>query len=202
MLKKLRVLFFFGRPFGPLYGLVMRFREKLYSFGFLQQKSFSVPVISIGNLVLGGTGKTPTVCYLAKFLVQQGYHPAIISRGYGGNAKLKVNVVSDGQTIFLSPDLAGDEPFMLAEALPGVPVLTGKRRIAPCLCAIKDYNADVLILDDGFQHLAVKRNVDIVLFDGTGLVGNTRIFPGGPLREGLSALNRCNALMITGINQK
>ena len=199
MLKSLQLLFFFGRPLGPLYGLAMKIREKMYNQGLLRQNSLPVPVISVGNLVLGGTGKTPTVRPLAKLLLQHGYHPAIISRGYGGRAKLMVNVVSDGHTIFLSPEQAGDEPYLLAEALP-VPVLTGTRRLHPCRRAVEDFNADVLILDDGFQHLAIRRDIDIVLFDGSCLAGNKRIFPGGILREPVSALHRCHAFVITGIN--
>lgn len=174
----------------------------MYEQGLFRQNSLPVPVISVGNLVLGGSGKTPTVKYLTNFLAQQGYHPAIISRGYGGKARQKVNVVSDGHTIFLPPERAGDEPYMLAEALPGVPVLTGSQRLHPCLRAIEDFNVDILILDDGFQHLAIKRNIDIVLFDGTDLAGNKRIFPGGTLREPVSALHRCDAFLITGINEK
>lgn len=195
----MKYLFFLGRPLSPLYGLAMKMREKVYSQGLIKRHCLSVPVISVGNLVLGGTGKTPTVCHLTKLLLQLGYHPAIISRGYGGKAKQKVNVISDGQTILLSPELAGDEPYMLAEALPGIPVLTGIRRIYPCRRAIDDYNADVLILDDGFQHLAIMRDLDFVLFDATVLCGNNRIFPGGILREPFSALDRCDAFIITGI---
>jgi tetraacyldisaccharide 4'-kinase len=202
MLKSLQLLFFLGRPFAPFYGLTMKIREKMYGNGLLRQHSLPIPVISVGNLVLGGTGKTPTVRHLAKLLLQEGYHPSIISRGYGGKAKLSVNVVSDGQTIFLTPEEAGDEPYMLAEVLPGVSVLTGTRRIDPCRWAIEKYKADVLILDDGFQHLAIKRDIDIVLFDGTVLAGNKRIFPGGILRESLSALQRGDIFLITGITDK
>lgn len=180
----------------------MRIREKLYQKGILHQYSLPVPVISVGNLVMGGTGKTPTVRYLANLLVLQGYQPAIISRGYRGKAKQRVNVVSDRKTIFLSPELAGDEPYMLAESLPGVPVLTGTRRIYPCLHAIENFQADVLLLDDGFQHLAVQRDIDIVLFDGTSLAGNQRVFPGGTLREPVSALGRCDAFLLTGIREQ
>ncbi len=202
MLKSLQLLFFFGRPLSPFYSLAMKIRAKMYEQGLFRQNSLPVPVISVGNLVLGGTGKTPTVSHLAKILLQQGYHPAIISRGYGGNSQQKVNVVSDGRNIFLTPEQAGDEPYMLAEALPGVPVLTGRRRLHPCRRAIEDYNADVLILDDGFQHLPVSRDLDFVLFDATVLTGNKRVFPGGILREPLSALYRCHAFVITGITIK
>ena len=195
-------MFFFGRPLSPFYGLAMKIRAKMHELGLFRRNSLPVPVISVGNLVLGGTGKTPTVRHLAKILGQQGYRPAIISRGYGGKAKQKVNVVADGHSILLTPEQAGDEPYMLAEALPGVPVLTGTRRLHPCRRAAEAYTADVLILDDGFQHLAVKRDLDFVLFDATVLVGNKRIFPGGILREPWSALDRCDAFIITGITVK
>lgn len=201
MSNSLNLLFTLGRPFSPLYSLIMKVREKFYTGGVFRSESFTVPVISIGNLMLGGTGKSPTVAHLVRLLVQHGYRPAIISRGYHGTAKDKVNVVSDGESIMLSPEAAGDEPFMLAEALPKVPVLTGRRRFYPCHYAVSELNVDILILDDGFQHLGVKRDIDIVLFDGTALAGNSRIFPGGPLREPVSALKRCHAFLITGTTE-
>jgi tetraacyldisaccharide 4'-kinase len=198
MSNRLSLLFFLGRPFSPLYGLAMKIRAKMYNAGVLRQEKLPVPVISVGNLVLGGTGKTPTVQHIARLLLQQGLKPAIVSRGYRGKAKQPVNVVSNGESILLSATLAGDEPFMLAESLPGVPVLTGRRRIFPCRHAIEQFEVDVIILDDGFQHLSIKRDIDVVLFDGTALAGNSRIFPGGPLREPVEALNRCQAFLVTG----
>ncbi len=198
MSKALDRLFFLGRPFGPLYSVLMKSREKLYHRGIFRRYSLPVPVIAIGNLVLGGTGKTPSVQHVAKLLQDKGYHPAIVSRGYGGQSKEPVNVVSDGKNIFLSPKIAGDEPSMLAQSLPGIAVLTGARRIFPCRHAVDQLHADVVILDDGFQHLAVKRDIDIVLFDSTTLTGNSRVFPGGCLREPVSALNRCHAFLLTG----
>lgn len=176
----------------------MKLRAHLYHTRILHQASVAVPVVSVGNLVLGGTGKTPVVRHIAEVLRQYGYQPAIISRGYKGKANKKCNIVSNRTDILLSPDEAGDEPYMLASSLPGVPVLTGTRRIHPARVATTEFNADVLILDDGFQHLAICRDVDIVLFDATTLAGNSRIFPGGPLREPVSALNRSQVFLITG----
>ena len=200
MSKALDIFFLLGRPFGPFYSAFMKSREKLYQRGVFRSYSLPVPVIAVGNLVLGGTGKTPTVQHLAGLLLQNGYHPAIVSRGYGGQSKKAVNVVSDGKNIFLSPKIAGDEPCMLAQSLPDVAVLTGAQRIFPCREAVDRLHADIIILDDGFQHLAVKRDIDIVLFDSTALAGNSRIFPGGSLREPISALNRCHAFLLTGEN--
>jgi tetraacyldisaccharide 4'-kinase len=180
----------------------MKMREKLYNSGMFRRHKVTIPVISVGNLVLGGSGKTPTVQHLAKLLSANGYHPAIISRGHGGKAGQAVNIVSDGKNIFLTSLLAGDEPYMLAKALPGIPVLTGTRRILPCRRAIEKFSSDVIILDDGFQHLGVQRDIDIVLFDGSALAGNSRVFPGGPLREPISALHRCHAFLLTGQTNK
>ncbi len=202
MSKALDLYFLFGRPFSPIYSALMKTREKCYFSGIFGQQSLAVPVISIGNLVLGGSGKTPTVQHIAGLLLKEGYRPAIISRGYGGKAKDTVNIVSDGVKILLSPALAGDEPYLLAQSLPDVPVLTGRRRIFPCQHAIDRFKSDVLILDDGFQHLTVKRNLDIVLFDSSALAGNSRVFPGGPLREPISALNRSHGFLLTGQDLK
>ncbi len=177
----------------------MRLRAECYAKNLLRRHRLPVPVISVGNLVLGGSGKTPMVRYLAEFLQELGHRPAIISRGYGGKVKGDVNIVSDGRAVLLSPQQGGDEPCMLAHALPGVPVLVGRRRIHPCLRAINDFHADVLILDDGFQHLAVHRHLNLALFDGTTLAGNGRVFPAGILREPLVALHRADAVVFTGI---
>lgn len=198
MANKLESLFFFGRPLGPLYGAAMRIREQLYTKQVFTQHKVDVPVISVGNLVLGGTGKTPTVIFLANLLKNHGHRPAIISRGYGGRAKGDVNVVCDGNTLLMSVVDSGDEPAMIATSLRDSPVLTGKKRIVPCKHAVKTLGADCIILDDGFQHMGVKRDINLVLFDADNLAGNSRIFPGGPLREPVAALNRTSAFLITG----
>ncbi len=194
-----KALFFIGRPLSPLYSVIMKIRETLYKKKIFKSYSFSVPVISVGNLVMGGTGKTPIVRHISELLKKKGYNPAVISRGYGGKSKQKINVVSDGEKVYLSPVDAGDEPYMLARTLKNIPVLTGTRRYLPCDYAINNFKTDVLLLDDGFQHLAVQRNLDIVLFDATALAGNSRVFPGGELREPVSALKRCHVFLITGV---
>ena len=153
-----------GRPFSPLYSAAMRLREKLYQKNIFKSTAFDVPVISVGNLTLGGTGKTPMVQFLARLLLDNGFRPAIISRGYGGATKERINIVSDGKEIFLDASYVGDEPRMLAESLPGVPVLTGIVRKLPAAEAVR-MGANVLLLDDGFQHMAIRRDLDIVLFN-------------------------------------
>jgi len=186
-----------GRPFSPLYSLVMGIRERCYQRGIFRSVSFGVPVLSVGNLTMGGTSKTPMAQYLARHLQGNGYRPAIISRGYGGATKERVNIVSDGTNVLLDAAYVGDEPRMLAETLPGVLVLTGVVRKLPAARAV-EMGADVLILDDGFQHLAIHRDLDLVLFNADTLAGNSRVFPGGDLREPVKALHRCDAFVLTG----
>lgn len=202
MLKKFSFLYLLGRPFSPLYGSIMKIRESLFLKDVRKRYTLKVPVISVGNLTMGGTGKTPIVAMLAKHLQEQGLRPAIISRGYGGAAGNKVNVVSDSKRVLLDSKAAGDEPCFLAASLPGVPVLTGIVRILPCRYAIDKLNCNVLILDDGFQHMAVKRDLDLVLFNAASLAGNSRVFPGGDLREPISALKRCDAFVLTGMTEE
>lgn len=189
-----------GRPFSPIYSLAMRIRERMYAKGILRSYTMSVPVISVGNLTLGGSGKTPMVQFLARELQRCGYHPAIISRGYGGKVKGKINVVSDGTAVLLSAEQAGDEPRLLAETLPGVPVLTGIVRRFPAQAAI-ERGADLLLLDDGFQHLQIRRDVNLVLFNTDRLAGNSRVFPGGDLREPVAALTRATHFVMTGVRE-
>lgn len=202
MSQKLSSLYFFGRPLSPIYSGIMKLRESLYHKGFKRRYKLDVPVISVGNLTMGGTGKTPVVALLAALLQEKGFKPAIISRGYGGAAGNKVNVVSDGNNIFLDAKAAGDEPCFLASTLHGVPVLTGIVRVLPCRHAISEFGCNVLILDDGFQHLSVERDLDLVLFSAATLAGNSRVFPGGDLREPVSALKRCDAFILTGVTEK
>lgn len=189
-----------GRPLSPLYSLAMRLREQFYLNGALASTALPVPVISVGNLMLGGTGKTPLVQHLARLLQRNGFRPAIISRGYGGATKERVNIVSDGSRVLLDAAYVGDEPRMLAETLSGVPVLTGVVRKLPAAKAVA-MGANVLLLDDGFQHLAVRRDLDLVLFSADELAGNSRVFPGGDLREPVRALYRAHAFVLTGTDK-
>jgi tetraacyldisaccharide 4'-kinase len=199
MSQKFSSLYFFGRPFSPIYSGIMKMRESLYLKGIKKRYKLNVPVISVGNLTMGGTGKTPVVGLLASLLLKKGFKPAIISRGYGGAAGKKVNVVSDGKEVFMDAASAGDEPCFLAATLPGVPVLTGIVRVLPCRHAIQEFGCNILILDDGFQHMSVQRDLDLVLFSAATLAGNSRVFPGGHLREPVTALKRCHAFVLTGM---
>ncbi len=198
--QRLNPLFTIGRPFAPFYSAAMAMRASLYGKGVLARHRMAVPVVSVGNLTMGGTGKTPMVIYLARLLKAHGV--AIVSRGYRGKAGGKVNVVSDGKSILLDADQAGDEPYLMASLLPGVPVITAKKRALAGYYAVERLAAGLVLLDDGFQHLAVERDLDIVLFKVDSFLGNNRVFPGGDMRESLSALGRAHCFVLTCVDQE
>jgi tetraacyldisaccharide 4'-kinase len=180
-----------------VYGVGVWIRVTLYQRGFFTTRRFPCRVLSVGNITLGGTGKTPLVAVLARELLKQGMHVGILSRGYKGLKEKRGGVLSDGTKIYLTPAEAGDEPYMLAQMLSGVPVMVGKKRYEMGIHAYERFGIDVLILDDGFQHLRIKRDVDIALIDAQRGFGNGRLFPRGPLREPLRCLRRASMLILT-----
>ena len=199
--KHFESFYFLGRPLSPLYSTAMKLRALLYDKRLLASHDFDVPVISVGNLTMGGTGKTPMVIYLARFLSAQGYKVAIVSRGYRGTAKGPVNIVSDGSEVLLSAEQAGDEAALLSSRLDGIVVATGKNRHLVVDEVIKSFGCDLILLDDGFQHLKMRRDIDLVLFDTDHFAGTSRVFPGGELREPTSALHRCDGFVLTGVSE-
>jgi tetraacyldisaccharide 4'-kinase len=180
-----------------VYGIGVWIRTTLYQRGFFKTKQLPCRVLSVGNVTLGGTGKTPLVAALAKELQQRGVHVGILSRGYKGLKEKTGGVLSDGTRTYLTPAEAGDEPYMLATILSGIPILVGKRRYDMGIHAYEKFGINVLILDDGFQHLKIKRDVDIVLIDTRRGFDNSRLFPRGPLREPLRCLRRASLLVLT-----
>ncbi len=189
-------------PLARIYGLVMRLRALAFSRGVFVGRRVAVPVICVGNITCGGSGKTPVTRHLCEFIQTLGRRPAIVSRGYRGRAGGRVNLVSDGLEVKLSVGMAGDEPLMLARALPGVPVITSRRRYDGAAFAVDELSADIVVLDDGFQHLSLARDLDLVLFAATTLAGNGRLLPAGILREGEDALARAHAFIITGVGDR
>lgn len=181
-----------------LYRSAVAARNQLYDRGLLRQEKLPCPVVSVGNLTVGGTGKTPTVILLATMLREKGHRPAVLSRGYGGSARARITTVSDGKRILMGWRQSGDEPVLIARSVPGVPVLTGPRRILTGRVAVERFGADVLILDDAFQHRALFRDLDIVMLDATRPFGNGYLLPRGPLREPPEALRRAHLLIRTG----
>ncbi|MGD9033837.1 MAG: tetraacyldisaccharide 4'-kinase [Desulfobacteraceae bacterium] len=181
--------------FSYLYGLGVRLRLTAYQ----RKKRRSLPgfVVSIGNLTVGGTGKTPAACMLAQWALDEGYRVAILSRGYGGWHKGKVLEVSDGNQVNAGPLEAGDEPYLLAKKLPGVPVVVAPKRYLGGQFAHNKFRTNFFILDDGFQHLSLKRDLDLVLLDASNPFGNGYLLPRGPLREPVTELKRADSLVIT-----
>jgi tetraacyldisaccharide 4'-kinase len=183
------------RFLATLYAAVVVTRNRYYDRGEAACRP-AVPVISVGNLTVGGTGKTPTVGWLAARLRESGHSPAVVSRGYGGRAGRGPLIVSRGTGPLCGPETSGDEPFLLATALDTVPVVVGSDRCAGAALAV-ELGARVVILDDGFQHRRIARDLDIVLLDATSPFGNGYLLPAGPLREPRSSLNRAGLVLIT-----
>ncbi|MBI5491481.1 MAG: tetraacyldisaccharide 4'-kinase [Deltaproteobacteria bacterium] len=178
-----------------VYSSGLRLRSLLYRSGFRRTKRLPCRVISVGNLTVGGTGKTPVTIHIAEFLKKNNARPVILSRGYKGSSK-GVTVVSDGKGILAEPKEAGDEPYLMAERLKSVPVITGADRYRAGLYAIDKFSPDVIILDDGFQHIRLERDVNILLVDSTEGFGNGRLLPRGVLREPVEAVRRADLIMV------
>ncbi len=180
-----------------IYELAARLRIRLYEKGILEHKSLPCKVVSIGNITVGGTGKTPMVHYVAGLLKGFGLKVAVISRGYGGHAQRSGGIVSDGKTIFMDGRASGDEPQLLASKLKGIPLLVGKDRHRVGRWAIRKFGVSVLVLDDGFQHLPLKRDLDLLLLDSLRPFGNGYCIPRGTLREPVEQIKRSSALILT-----
>lgn len=185
--------------FSIIYGGIIRLRNRMYDLAVFKTRKLNCMVIGIGNITVGGTGKTPMTIMLANLLKERGYRPAVLSRGYGGKNKNTITVVSDENHILADSDEAGDEPVLIAKSAKGVPVITGPKRYFTGRYAVNRLGADVLILDDAFQHRCLFRNIDIVLLDGKRPFGNGFLLPRGPLREPKKALQRADIIVLTGI---
>jgi len=180
-----------------IYDGIMRLRARLYAAGILPSRSLPCRVISIGNITAGGTGKTPMTIFIAQQLRAMGYRVVVISRGYRGRLEAMGGVVSDGETIFLGPEDAGDEPTLMARVLKGIPVLVGRQRYEMGRLAVDRFKPDVIVLDDAFQHMGLQRDLNLVLLDGRSPFGNGHLLPRGPLREPPTALKRAHAVLYT-----
>lgn len=192
-----RLLIQFLAPFGLVYSGIQFLRAGLYRVGILTTRRLPRPVISIGNITVGGTGKTPVTAHIARLLIQQGFKVAILSRGYGGSLEGQTLVVSDGATVMLGPQECGDEPFLLASTIPGLIVVIGSDRYAAGQLAMSQLSPDIFILDDGFQHLRLHRDLNILLLDHTSPFGNNRTLPAGLLREPTAAASRADLIILT-----
>ena len=182
-----------------LYGLAVRARALGYQTGHLKTKRLPCKVISVGNITVGGAGKTPMVLFLAEMLYSKGFRPVVLSRGYKGGAEKYGGVVSDGRTIHMSAEDTGDEPMMMATRLRriGVPVIVGRDRFQSGKLAIKSFQPDVILLDDAYQHLKLWRDLNLVLLDSRHPFGNSFLLPRGILREPETALSRGDIFILT-----
>lgn len=200
--RLLPLFFAIGRPFSPIYSGIMRLRAFFYQKGLFSSRSLPCPVVSIGNITMGGTGKTPHVLAVACHLAEKGLRVAVVTRGYGAKGKKMPFVVFNDGDVKGTPTLCGDEAFMLSEALSGrgvgnALVIVDHDRYRGGMLAC-ELGAQVILLDDGFQHLSLRRDLDVVLFRHKKPLGNGRVFPGGDLREPLSALKRGQIFVFTG----
>lgn len=211
--RALRILLWLLKQLSRIYWVVIQLRLFLYARGIFRHHTLGCQVISVGNLTVGGTGKTPVVEIFARELQKAGRKVAILSRGYkkvepGFFQKLvdrllfrefrrPPRVVSDGNKLLLDSAMSGDEPYMLASNLPDVVVLVDKNRVKSGRYAINKFGCDTLILDDGFQYLALKHRVEIVLVDRTNPFGNENVLPRGILRESVKNIKRADFLFIT-----
>ncbi len=192
---------------GTLYALSLIYRGLLncklgcYRCGLVKTRKLDCFVISLGNITVGGTGKTPTAQRLARDIRDMGYRVVILNRGYRAKWHGEVGIVSDGKTLHMSAAEAGDEAFMLAKHLPQVPVLIGRERAETGRYAIEHFGAEVAILDDGYQHWQLDRDMDILLVDAVNVFGNGYMLPRGTLREPMAHLDRADVCLMTKVDQ-
>jgi len=189
-------------PLDHLYAAIIRARNSLYERGTFTITKLERTVISIGNITTGGTGKTPLVEWIARAVADEGKKVCILTRGYGRNDPKRRVLVSDGETVFSHPAEAGDEPYLLARNLQGIAaVISDANRVAAAQGAIKHLHTDCFLLDDGFQHRRLARDLDIVTIDATNPFGGKRMLPSGRLREPLESLKRADCIVLTRCDQ-
>ena len=180
-----------------LYGIILKIRYKLYNMNILKKRKVDgVYVVCIGNITAGGTGKTPAVQYFANKFIAEGKKTAVVSRGYMGKRKFEPFLVSDGEKIQCTPKESGDEPYLHAISLK-CPIVVAKDRYKAVEYCKEKFNSEIVIMDDGFQHMQLERDWNIVLIDATNPFGGKKLLPAGRLREPLLGLERANEFIIT-----
>lgn len=186
---------------GP-YRFAMCIRTRLYERGWLKRRRLPCPVVSVGNLTVGGTGKTPMTMWVAEKLLEQGKKPGILSRGYRRKGQREFLLVSDGTSILAGPHEAGDEPYLIATRCPGVVVAVGADRYALGRWVLSLAPVDCFVLDDGFQHMGLDRDVNLLLVDSSDSAGMRELLPVGRLREPLGGAERASDIVLTRIEDE
>jgi len=179
-----------------VYGCIIYLRNLFYDLGLFTTEDFKLPIISVGNITTGGSGKTPLVMYLVNLLIKNGKNPGIVSRGYGRKSQGLV-VVHDGKEMKAKVDSAGDEPFLMATILKSVPVIVCEDRREAIHHLVNSSTVNIIIMDDGFQHRKVKRDSDIITISANDTKNDYRLLPWGKLREPFKNINRSNAIVFT-----
>lgn len=188
-------------PFSLLYGLVISLRNLFFDIGIFKTVKVKVPVISVGNLTAGGTGKTPLVEYILEFLLRQNKRTAVVSRGYKRTTKGTL-VVSDGERLLCKADECGDEPFQIAQKFPSSIVIVDEQKSRAAQLAVQKFNCDHIIVDDGFQHRQLHRNLDIVVVDASKPLSRELMLPAGLRREPMRNIKRADIIIYSNWKQK
>lgn len=183
-------------PLAWIYGASTDLRNAAFDSGLLRVTDAGVPVVSVGNITAGGSGKTPLVEHIVRRLSARGAAPCVISRGYGRESR-GVVVVSDGRAVRADAKTGGDEPVQIAHACDGVRVVVGERRVDAARVAVGELGSDVLVMDDGFQHRYLRRSLDIVVIDGRNDPFEDRLLPAGMLRERAANLRRATMVALS-----
>jgi tetraacyldisaccharide 4'-kinase len=185
-------------PLSALYSAAVRARLAAYERGLLKTSRLPKPVISVGNITVGGTGKTPLVEWICRELSAADRKVCVLSRGYGREKSNQRVLVSDGSTVLATEPEAGDEPLLLARNLVGIAaVISDANRLAAGLWAIENLGTDVFVLDDGFQHIQLERDLNVLVIDATNPFGGRQLLPNGRLREAVSGIGRADCTVIT-----
>ena len=188
-------------PLSKLWENIYRIRRSFYEYGLFKKDYFKLPIISVGNVTFGGTGKTPMIIYLTKKVIDLGLNPVVLTRGYKGELEHKSGIIKGGQRFRSNPKQFGDEPLLISRKMEKGAVIVGKKRAENLKKYFHETSPDVVLLDDGFQHIQLYRSLNIVLFDSAMPLDRYRTAPMGYLREGLTALKDADIILLSRADQ-
>lgn len=189
------------KPMSMMWANIYRLRRSLYEYGILKKSYFKIPIVSVGNVTFGGTGKTPMIIWLTRYFEEQKLKPLILTRGYKGALEHKSGILKSGQRFRSNPQEYGDEPLLISRKMQEGAVVVGKRRSDNLKKYFHEVSPDVVLLDDGFQHIQLYRSLNLVLFDALLPLEKYQTAPMGYLREGLTSLKDADAIIISRVDQ-